>query len=188
MPICPGPCATDGDCRDEDNCNGDERCVESECIAGEPLVCDDGDACNGIETCASDSGCQSGTPPVCDDGNICNGLEACAPDAGCRSGTPLTCDDGIECTDDSCDPTAGCQHLANDTSYGLASYIATKDIATAVKVAEALEYGIVSIGDFSPATVQAPFGGWKESGIGREGGHEGIDEYLESKYVALVLE
>jgi len=78
--------------------------------------------------------------------------------------------------------------MANDTAYGLASYVATKDIATAVKVAEQLDYGIVSIGDLSPATVQCPFGGWKESGIGREGGHEGIHEYLESKYVALVVE
>jgi succinate-semialdehyde dehydrogenase/glutarate-semialdehyde dehydrogenase len=78
--------------------------------------------------------------------------------------------------------------MANDTPYALASYVATRDIRTAVAMAEGLEAGIVSIGDFSPATVQAPFGGWKESGIGREGGHEGIHEYLESKYVDLVLD
>ena len=78
--------------------------------------------------------------------------------------------------------------MANDTTYGLASYVATRDTATAVKVAERLECGIVSIGDPSPAAVQAPFGGWKESGIGREGGHEGMDEYLESKYVCLAVE
>ena len=78
--------------------------------------------------------------------------------------------------------------MANDTTYGLASYVATKNIDTAIKMAEGLEAGIVSIGDSSPATVQAPFGGVKESGIGREGGVEGIEEYLESKYVCLVVE
>jgi len=77
--------------------------------------------------------------------------------------------------------------LANDTEYGLASYIATHDLGTAIKMAEGLETGIISIGDFAPATVLCPFGGMKQSGIGREGGREGILEYLESKYVSLAL-
>jgi len=77
---------------------------------------------------------------------------------------------------------------ANDTEYGLASYVATRDIKTAITMAEELEYGIVSVGDFSPATVLCPFGGMKQSGIGREGGREGILEYMESKYVSLVFD
>jgi len=78
--------------------------------------------------------------------------------------------------------------MANDTEYGLAGYIATRDVATAVKAAEGLEVCIISVGDYSPATVLCPFGGMKQSGIGREGGREGIAEYLESKYVSLSID
>ena len=77
---------------------------------------------------------------------------------------------------------------ANSMDYGLASYVATRDLRTALKAAEAIEAGIVSIGDFSPATVLSPFGGIKQSGIGREGGREGILEYVESKAISLCLE
>ena len=77
---------------------------------------------------------------------------------------------------------------ANDTPYGLASYVATHEVSTAIRMAEGLETGIISIGDFSPATVLCPFGGMKQSGIGREGGREGILEYVESKYVSLAME
>lgn len=74
---------------------------------------------------------------------------------------------------------------ANDSRYGLAAYIFTKDLSTAITAMERLEYGIVGVNDGLPSTPQAPFGGFKESGIGREGGHHGIDEFLETKYVSI---
>ncbi len=75
--------------------------------------------------------------------------------------------------------------LANDTFYGLAAYVYTRDLATAWRVSEALEYGIVGLNTGLISTPVAPFGGMKESGIGREGSHDGLAEYLETKYVAV---
>ena len=72
---------------------------------------------------------------------------------------------------------------ANDTVYGLASYFYTQDLAKAFYVAEALEYGMVSINEGVFSNEIAPFGGVKESGLGREGSQYGIEEYLEMKYV-----
>ncbi len=74
---------------------------------------------------------------------------------------------------------------ANATNYGLAAYLLTKDLGTAIRVSEALEYGIVGVNDAVPTVPHAPFGGWKESGMGREGGSEGIDSYLETKYISV---
>jgi succinate-semialdehyde dehydrogenase/glutarate-semialdehyde dehydrogenase len=71
--------------------------------------------------------------------------------------------------------------MANDTTYGLAAYVYTRDIGRAWRAMEALRFGIVGINDINPTAAAAPFGGMKESGLGREGGHEGIDEYLETK-------
>lgn len=76
---------------------------------------------------------------------------------------------------------------ANDTSYGLAAYLFTRDLSRAVRVMEQLEYGIVGVNDGLPSVAQAPFGGFKESGIGREGGRHGIEEFLETKYVSVKL-
>lgn len=76
---------------------------------------------------------------------------------------------------------------ANDTEYGLASYIYTKDITRAIHVAESLDFGIIGLNDALPGVPQAPFGGMKESGYGREGGHQGIRDYLEEKYISLEL-
>jgi succinate-semialdehyde dehydrogenase/glutarate-semialdehyde dehydrogenase len=74
---------------------------------------------------------------------------------------------------------------ANDTVYGLSAYFYTRDYARLLRVAEALEYGIVGANDALPSNAKAPFGGMKESGYGREGGPQGIDEYLEVKYVSI---
>ncbi|MBR3119634.1 NAD-dependent succinate-semialdehyde dehydrogenase [Oceanobacillus profundus] len=74
---------------------------------------------------------------------------------------------------------------ANNTPYGLAAYLFTESISKAVRIGEKLEYGIVGINDGMPSTVQAPFGGFKESGLGREGGHHGMEEYLEVKYFSI---
>jgi succinate-semialdehyde dehydrogenase / glutarate-semialdehyde dehydrogenase len=73
--------------------------------------------------------------------------------------------------------------LANATQYGLASYFYTKDLGRAFRVAEALEYGMVGINSAILGTEVAPFGGVKESGLGREGGKHGMDEFVEHKYM-----
>jgi succinate-semialdehyde dehydrogenase/glutarate-semialdehyde dehydrogenase len=76
-------------------------------------------------------------------------------------------------------------HIANDTMYGLAAYFFTRDLARSWRVAEALEYGIVGVNEGVTSTEIAPFGGFKESGIGREGSHHGIEEFVEVKYTLM---
>jgi succinate-semialdehyde dehydrogenase / glutarate-semialdehyde dehydrogenase len=75
--------------------------------------------------------------------------------------------------------------MANDTEYGLAAYFYARDLGRVFRVAEALEYGIIGINEGIISTEVAPFGGFKESGIGREGSKYGIEDYLEIKYLAL---
>jgi acyl-CoA reductase-like NAD-dependent aldehyde dehydrogenase len=72
---------------------------------------------------------------------------------------------------------------ANDTEYGLAAFVMTNDLNTSIKMSEGLEYGMVCVNDWLPATAEAPFGGIKGSGIGRETGSEGLLEYMEMKTV-----
>ncbi len=75
--------------------------------------------------------------------------------------------------------------LANDTEFGLASYFYTKDLARAFRVSEALEYGMVGLNTGLISTEVAPFGGVKESGVGREGSKYGIEDFLTIKYVCI---
>jgi succinate-semialdehyde dehydrogenase/glutarate-semialdehyde dehydrogenase len=74
---------------------------------------------------------------------------------------------------------------ANRTEYGLVAYVYTSDLARALRVAEALDTGMVGLNRGLVSDPAAPFGGTKQSGIGREGGHDGLLEYTETKYVAL---
>lgn len=75
--------------------------------------------------------------------------------------------------------------MANDTEFGLASYFFTNDYRTGLKLYNELEYGVVGWNDGGPSAAHAPFGGLKESGYGREGGIEGIEPYLETKYLSI---
>jgi len=76
---------------------------------------------------------------------------------------------------------------ANDTEYGLVAYVFTRDLKRALRVVEGLETGMVGLNQGIVSNASAPFGGIKQSGFGREGGYEGIEEYVETKYVAVNL-
>jgi len=77
---------------------------------------------------------------------------------------------------------------ANDTDYGLAAYVFTENTNQAIKASEKLDYGIIGVNDVFPAMPEAPFGGMKQSGIGKEGGHHGMAEFLEEKYISIGIE
>jgi succinate-semialdehyde dehydrogenase / glutarate-semialdehyde dehydrogenase len=76
---------------------------------------------------------------------------------------------------------------ANDTRYGLAAYVYTTDLRTAHRAVEGLRFGIIGVNDVNPTSASVPFGGMKDSGLGREGGHEGLSEYLETKVAGFAL-
>jgi len=75
--------------------------------------------------------------------------------------------------------------MANATRYGLAAYFYTQDLGRTYRVMESLEYGLVGVNEGVITTVEAPFGGFKESGLGKEGGYQGIEDYVEAKYVCV---
>ncbi|MCM3761335.1 NAD-dependent succinate-semialdehyde dehydrogenase [Alkalihalobacillus oceani] len=76
---------------------------------------------------------------------------------------------------------------ANNVKYGLAAYYYTQDFSRSIRVQEKLDYGVIGLNDALPAVPQAPFGGMKESGVGREGGHQGLDDFLETKYISMQI-
>jgi succinate-semialdehyde dehydrogenase / glutarate-semialdehyde dehydrogenase len=76
---------------------------------------------------------------------------------------------------------------ANDTDWGLVGYVITRDIDRAFTVSEKLEVGMVGLNSGIVSTASAPFGGIKQSGLGREGGRLGIEEYLETKYISVPI-
>ena len=75
--------------------------------------------------------------------------------------------------------------MANDTPYGLAAYVWTNNIRDAVHLSESLEFGMVGINEWAPHGTEAPFGGWKQSGLGHESGQEGLLEYMEKKLISI---
>jgi succinate-semialdehyde dehydrogenase/glutarate-semialdehyde dehydrogenase len=77
--------------------------------------------------------------------------------------------------------------MANDTEFGLACYFYTRDLGRAFRVSEQLEYGIVGVNEGLVTTEVAPFGGMKESGVGREGARSGLQDYMVEKYICLGL-
>ena len=77
--------------------------------------------------------------------------------------------------------------MANDTTYGLAAYVYTQNLGRAMHMFEGLRFGIIGINDINPTSAAAPFGGMKDSGLGREGGKPGIMEYLETKTAGLSI-
>lgn len=77
---------------------------------------------------------------------------------------------------------------ANNTDYGLAAYIFTEKTSRALRVSERLEYGIIGVNDVFPSLPEAPFGGIKQSGMGKEGGHHGMHEFLEMKFVSIAID
>ncbi len=85
------------------------------------------------------------------------------------------------------DDEADAIRLANDTEYGLVSYVYTNDLRRALRVAEAIQSGMVGVNQGIVSNPAAPFGGVKESGLGREGGRVGIEEFLETKYVGIAM-
>lgn len=107
-------CQYNSDCDDGNVCNGLETCVSGQCVAGTPLVCDDGNPCT-TDSCNALTGCvatpvANGTP--CADADVCDGAETCQ-NGVCQDGAPLDCDDGLACTLDTCDSQSGCVHTDN---------------------------------------------------------------------------
>lgn len=76
---------------------------------------------------------------------------------------------------------------ANNTPFGLAAYFFTNDVNRVTRISESLDYGIIGINDSQPSVAEAPFGGFKQSGLEKEGGYQGLEAFLETKYLSMRL-
>ena len=85
------------------------------------------------------------------------------------------------------DDPAAVVDLANDTNFGLAAYVYTNDLSPALRLVEGLRFGIIGVNDVNPTSASVPFGGMKDSGLGREGAREGLLEYLETKTAGIAI-
>ena len=92
---------------------------------------------------------------------------------------------GCDALRDAFSPRADVVARANDTEYGLVAYLYTRDIGRGLRVSERLEFGMVGLNRGLVSDPAAPFGGMKQSGIGREGAHEGLMEFMETQYISV---
>ena len=76
-------------------------------------------------------------------------------------------------------------HQANATAFGLAAFVWTNDLKLAIRAYEGIECGMIGVNEWAPHGTEAPFGGWKQSGVGHEAGLEGLEDYLETKLVSI---
>lgn len=152
------PVAAGTSCDDGDPCNGEESCDSTgACQPGEPLELDDGNPCT-LDACAPEGGVTHEVLPEgtsCSDGNVCNGNETCDAAANCQAGTPPSLDDGNPCTNDSCDPQSGVQHLPAAAGTSCDDGLLCTGVDACDGLGSCLHSGALELDDGDPCTVDS---------------------------------